>query len=1064
MKQSSLNLQWRRLLTLIFFVGCTAVALAQSRATGVVTDETGETMPGVTVTVKGTTTKAITDLDGNFTIDLGKGNNATLSFSFLGYITEERKVTSGQKLKITLKEDNKQLDEVVVVGYQDVRKRDLTGSVAKVDLNNLLAAPVSSFDQSLGGRVAGVNVTSNEGQPGGMMNIVIRGNNSLTQENSPLYVVDGFPVEDPRIAQSINPADIQSLNILKDASATAIYGARGANGVVIITTKSGSEGRMNVSYDFSYGKQYISKQIKMMDAYEFVKLQQENYPSAMSQTYFQTIDGKTWTLDDYKNIPQYNWQDLIFKDAPVQSHNVSLSGGGKDVRYNASLSYYDQDGIVLHSNYNRLQGRLGTTLTRNKWTVNLNINYSRVTQNGSSPSQSSWSGMNNLFYSVWGYRPVTYPDVPLNTLLSNGYDDATDTSKDYRFNPIMSLNNEYRRNITTYTQFNGFVQYDIIKGLKLKISGGYTEQSSRGDVFNNSKTRYGSPISNEHVNASVGRGNRVTWLNENTLTWQTNLRKKHYFNTMLGLSFQNSDYEYYSIHTINIPNESLGMAGMAEGTPTNPGSLKSSWAMMSYFGRFNYNYKSLYYATFTMRADGSSKFRGNNRWGYFPSGSLAWNFTEEKFMKPTKKILNSGKLRLSWGLTGNNRVGEYDTWALFATLKDRIGALGTSGSIPGAVYSFNNNVYTGTAPVSVTNEALKWETTEQWNAGVDLSFLNDRISLTADVYRKTTRDLLLQATIPYSSGFTSATKNIGKVRNDGLEFTLNTINVKTKNFSWQTNFNIAFNRNKVLELAENQEAYPTAATFDQNFNTQASYIAKKGYPMGSMYGYIYEGTYKYDDFNQSGSNYTLKSTVPHFASESNTQPGMPKYRDINQDGVVDDNDRTVIGNGLPIHTGGFTNDFTYKNFDLSIFFQWSYGNDILNANRLFFESGWNKARELNQYASYVDRWTVDNPTSDIPRSTTSSSNRVFSTRIIEDGSFLRLKSVTLGFTFPNKWLARTGITKLRVYAAAQNLFTLSNYSGYDPEVSIRDSALTPGLDYSSYPRARQFNFGLNLSF
>lgn len=379
-------------------------------------------------------------------------------------------------------------------------------------------------------------------------------------------------------------------------------------------------------------------------------------------------------------------------------------------------------------------------------------------------------------------------------------------------------------------------------------------------------------------------------------------------------------------------------------------------------------------------------------------------------------------------------------------------------------YPFDNDITSvGTVPTSLPNEDLKWETTEQWNIGIDLSFFRERINFTADLYRKTTRDLLLEASLPLNSGYYSATKNIGKVRNDGLELTLSTKNIKTKNFTWTTDFNIAFNKNKVLELAENQLALTTAASFDQNYNSQPSYIAKVGLPMGMMYGYIYEGTYKYDDFIKSGDSYTLKSGVPYFSSETNTQPGMPKYKDINGDGIIDSNDRTIIGRGLPIHTGGFTNNFTYKGFDLSIFFQWSYGNDIMNANRLFFENVDGK-RELNQFASYADRWTPENPDSDIPASTSSSSNRVISSRIVEDGSFLRLKTLTLGYTFPKARVAKSGLSNVRLYLAAQNLWTLTNYSGYDPEVSVRNSALTPGLDFSSYPRTYTISFGVNLGF
>lgn len=1037
--------------------------LAQVLVKGTVKDALGEGVPGASIQVKGTSQGTITDLDGKFAFNVSN-KNAILVISFIGYFTVEEKVDTQKPMNIILKEDTKTLDEVVIVGYQELRRKDLTGSVSKANISDLLNTPVASFDQTLGGRIAGVNVSSGEGMPGGQMNIVIRGNNSLTQDNSPLYVIDGFPVEDPSVGSSINPNDIESIDILKDASATAIYGARGANGVIMITTKKGIVGQPKIKYDGSFGFQNITRTIPMMDAYEFVKLQSELNPTLVEGTYFKEYDGKKWSLEDYRNIDQYNWQDKIFRTAWMQNHNLSLTGGSESVRYNASFSYYDQDGILLESNYKRLQGRVNTSIQKKKLKMNLSVNYSRAITTGSSPSQNSYSGMNNLFYSIWGYRPVMEPGIPLRTLEDNIMDDAIDSSIDYRFNPYKSLKEEYRKGYTNYLQFNGFAEYEFIKGLKLKVSGGYTYDGRKNDTFNNSGTRYGNPKSQDKVNAQVANAQRLTWLNENTLTYQTNINKKHFFNSMIGASFQNSDYDYYAFKTVQIPNESLGMAGMNQGLPSTTSSLKSSWSMLSYFGRFNYNFKSKYYATVTFRSDGSSKFRSDNRFGYFPSGSLAWNFTEEEFVKPLKSIISNGKLRASWGLTGNNRVGEYDTYGLYDILKEKVGDYNSLGSIPSGVYPFNGNLTTGTVPISLPNKGLKWETTEQWNVGVDLGFLKERISVTADWYRKTTKDLLLTAALPPSSGYISAMKNIGKIRNEGFEFTLNTTNIQTRSFKWTTNFNIAFNRNKVLELAEDQLSLQSSALFDQNYNSQSSYIAKVGYPMGTMYGYLYEGTYKYEDFNKSGNSYTLKPNIPHYTSENNTQPGMPKYKDLNGDGIIDSNDCTMIGNGLPKHTGGFTNNFEYKGLDLSVFFQWSYGNDVLNANKLFFESSANKTRDLNQYASYANRWTPDNPYSDIPVASNSSSNKVFSSRIIEDGSFLRLKTVTLGYTLPAKFIRKWKLDTARIYVAGQNLWTLSGYSGYDPEVSIREGALTPGLDFSAYPRAYSISFGINLGF
>lgn len=1051
---------------MLFVLFSVTVAMAQVLVRGTVIDQAGESVIGASIQVKGTTQGTITDIDGKFSLGV-PDKKSVIVVSFIGYATKELQVDTSKPMSIVLEEDTKVLDEVVVVGYQEVRKKDLTGSVAKADMNELLNTPVGSFDQTLGGRIAGVNVSSSEGTPGGTMNIVIRGNNSLTQDNSPLYVIDGFPVEDAAIASTINPSDIESLDILKDASATAIYGARGANGVVIITTKKGKVGKAQITYDGSVTMHHVTRTIPMMDAYEFVKLQAETYPASIANStggYLMEYQGKQWTLDDYRGIFQYDWQDEILRTALQHNHNIRLTGGTEGVRYNASVSYYNQDGILLNSGYERFQARANTVIKRDKLDISLTTNYSRSIQTGSTPSETSYSGMNNLFYSVWGYRPVTYPNKSMESLLNDVKDEAIDSSNDYRFNPIRSLKEEYRKYYINNLQLNGYVSYEFIKGLKLKVSGGYTYDARKNDQFNNSNTRYGGPTSTDKVNAQIIRNERLTWLNENTLTYQTNIKKKHFFNSLVGITFQNSDYEYYSLKSTHIPNESLGMAGMADGTLSSSSSLKSSWSMMSYLARLNYNYKSKYYATASFRADGSSKFSKKHRYGYFPSGSLAWNFMEEEFMAPIKKVVGAGKLRVSWGLTGNNRIGEYDYYALLQMLKEKQGDYISNGSIPSGVYPFDNDMSSvGMVPVSLPNEDLKWETTEQWNVGLDLSFFNERLNFTADVYRKTTRDLLLEASLPLVSGYYSATKNIGKVRNDGLELSLSTVNVQTKDFTWTSDFNIAFNKNEVLELAENQLSLTTAARFDQNYNSQPSYIAKVGLPMGMMYGYIYEGTYKYDDFVKSGNSYTLKDNVPYFSSEANTQPGMPKYKDVNGDGIIDTNDRTIIGRGLPIHTGGFTNSFTYKGFDLSVFFQWSYGNDIMNANRLFFENAGGK-KDLNQFASYANRWTPENPESDIPAATKSASNNVISSRIIEDGSYLRLKTVTLGYTFPKALIAKAKLSNARVYVAAQNLWTWTSYSGYDPEVSVRNSALTPGLDFSSYPRAFTLSFGVNLGF
>ncbi len=1067
MKDSVINLKH---VVFLCFCICTQWMSAQKQVSGVVFDDQGEKLIGVTVQIKNSKQGGtITDMNGNFKIESASAKDI-LVFTYVGYKTLERQVSWNTPMKIKLESDNVFLDEIVVVGYQDMKRKDLTGSVGKVEIEDLQKVSVPNFDQALAGRVAGVQVSSSEGMPGASMNIVIRGNNSLTQENSPLYVIDGFPCEDPEIASTLSPNDIQSLDILKDASATAIYGARGANGVIMITTKKGVAGKMKINYNMSAGVQNLSKKLEMMNAYEFVKLQSEIYTQAEMESdngYFQTYEGKKYTLEDYRNVPQYDWQDMIFQSAWQQSHNVSLSGGTEDARYNGSVSFYDQDGIVIKSNYQKMNGRLNLVIKKNKLTANITGNYSHTVSTGASPSQNNYSGMNNLFYSVWGYRPVTTPNKPLESLRNNIMDDGVNQLIDYRFNPILSLENEYSKRFYTGFNVNAYVEYEIIKGLRVKVSGIYSSDDRRNESFNNSKTKNGYPGSTSGVNAYLGVNKRDTWLNENTVSYNTTFQKKHHLSTLAGITMQSSTYKANTQNMKQIPFESLGMAGMALGEPSSTSSLIQENSLLSYLARANYNYASKYYLTVSFRADGSSKFDKDNRWGYFPSMSAAWNISNEKFFKPAKKIINNLKMRAGWGQTGNNRIGDYDRFALLDMMRGNSGNYTLSNGLIHAVYPDNNTpTNAGVVPIRLANKDLKWETTSQTNIGLDISLFNSRVNLTLDWYKKITSDLLYYTEIPLTSGFGGATKNIGKVDNTGLEFTLNTVNIKTKNFQWTSNFNIAFNRNKVKELAEGVTAKTSIASFDNNYNTMPSYVAKVGYPIGMMYGYLYEGTYKLDDFNTVGSDYVLKTGIPYFSvgGKEGVKPGYPKYKDINGDGVIDDNDRTIIGRGEALHTGGFTNNFTYKGFDLSIFLQWSYGNDILNANRLIFESTFNKRKNLNQFASYADRWSMENQDSNIPCVNSSPSNRVFSSRVIEDGSFLRIKDVVLGYSFPKSLLKKISIDKLRVFVSAQNLVTFTSYSGYDPEVSVRNSALTPGLDYSAYPRTVNFNFGINVGF
>ncbi|WP_232826064.1 SusC/RagA family TonB-linked outer membrane protein [Chitinophaga alhagiae] len=1014
---------------------------------GLVTDQDGGApLPGVSVKVNGTSRGVMTDADGRFSIGAKPGE--VLAFTFIGY--EKRSVTVGNQasLQVFMKATATGMNEVVVIGYGTVAKKDLTGSVSKVNIEDMAKAPVMSFDEALAGRVAGVQVSSSEGQPGSQMNIVIRGANSLTQNNAPLYVIDGFPIEDPENA-SINPDDIASIDVLKDASATAIYGARGANGVIVITTKKGKAGKPVVTYSGTYGMSKVLKTMDMMDPYEFVQYQYARNPTAATEAYLK--DGRT--LDYYKTAKGYDWQDQIFRTAPMTTHNISLRGGNSQTLYSISGSVANQEGIIINSAFRRYQGRVTIDQTvSEKVKAGVSVNYSNTNQTGASPSANASQSTNYLLFSVWGYRPITGSSIDL----SEGLDDPDlNDVADYRINPVISSKNELRLQGIKNIMANAYIDYKITKDLLLKVTGGINNQVGRSDAFFNSLTRNGTPVIPTNVrgiNGSVRYTEANSWVNENTLSYRKTFNKVHKLDAVAGVTMQGGNRGSYGFAVQQVPNEELELDGLDEGIPYQAYASNGNYTLSSFLGRVNYSYKSKYLLTASFRADGSSKFAPQNRWSYFPSGAVAWRLSSEEFMKPLR-FVSDAKLRASYGVTGNNRVGNFDYLP--------------SLTLPiGASYSFNNATPNkGVIPGTLGNANLKWENTEQVDLGLDLNLFRNRIEFTADVYRKTTYDLLLEANVPYTTGYQTVFKNIGKVRNEGLELTLGTENVRTKHFSWSSSFNISFNRTRVLALAEGEEALLTPMTWDSGYKG-ALYIARMGQSTSLFYGYIWDGLYTYDDFDQPSPNtYVLKKDRPtNTDTRDQIQPGHNKFRDINGDGVVNNEDMTVIGRGLPIHTGGFSNNFSYKGFSLNVFFQWSYGNDIMNANRLMFEENVGNRNNLNQYKSYVNRWSHDNPNSNIPVSRGQTMYGIYSSRVVEDGSYLRLKTVSLAYSLPAKYLRPLKISNLAVSVQAQNLITWSNYSGMDPEVSVRHSALSSGFDYSAYPRARTVTFGLKASF
>jgi TonB-dependent starch-binding outer membrane protein SusC len=1077
---------------LLSFTGDSIAQSTGKTISGIVRNNNGEPMQDVSVTVKGTRTVTTTDAEGRYTIKV-PSSNSVLVFTNVGLVSQQKPVGNNASINVTLLPDAANLQDVVVIGYGSVKRKDVTGSVARVNVQDLQKAPVKSVDDALAGRVAGVMVTSADGQPGSNAEITIRGVGSVTQSSAPLYVIDGFPQEDANF-NSLNPAEIESIEVLKDASATAIYGARGSNGVIIITTKRGKSAKPTLTYNGFYGAQKPIKFMKLMSPYEYVRMQNDANPIYANAAFF--TNGVT--LEDYKNRQAIDWQDLLFNDAPgFQNHSISLSAKANKTAYTVSGSYSDQEGLIIKSGFKRYQARFTVDQdVTDKLKLGVNVNYANFKSYGQIPSvqnvptgqvvsSSNWNLMTNL----WSFRPVLGSKA---ADMSFVYEDLLDNNIDEgglpgsgRVNPYISTLNEVNDRLNNTLNANSYLQYKITNDLTLRVTAGINLVRNDNYIFHNSFTNSGSPLTSYGqtygVNGSTSTGKSFSFLNENTLTYNKAFNKNNVLNAVIGATTQKNNGQSYGYSATNIPSESLGIKGLGGGTPYSVSSSSSLSAMQSFLGRVNYTLFQNYLLTASFRADGTSKFYPDNRWGYFPSGAFAWRFGNEKFMKGLK-FISDAKLRMSYGATGNNRVSDF---AYMSLLNANVNAFS------GSSYSFNNGIVYNITVNSMGNQHLKWETGIQGDVGLDLSLFDNRISIEADYYKKVTKNLLLNASQPYSTGFTSAYMNIGKVSNEGLEFSLNTVNVKSKNFIWNSSFNISFNRNRLLSLNNNEDALLTARQFESSVQTVTNYIAKVGQPIAQFYGYIADGMYQLDDFykvpnGNSGFIYVLKDNIPYYGtksyisnpSTSNTlpvQPGDPKFKDLNGDGILDVNDYTVIGNPYPIHFGGFSNNFTYKGFDLNIFLQWSYGNNVINANRIKFEGGTNAAVfptainqgliNFNMFETYTNRWTPENPSNLYPRvNANAGGTRQYSTRIIEDGSYLRLKTLQLGYSLPAKWLKRAKLSSARLYVSGQNLITLTRYTGPDPEVStFSGSNLTPGFDYSPYPRTRVMTIGANIS-
>lgn len=1035
---------WMTLLALIITIGM----YAQNTIKGVVIDETDSPLIGATILVKGTSNGAVTDLDGNFTINASKGT--VVSVSYIGYKPQDIKVQDQKTLNIKLVPDNAMLDEVIVMGYGSMKRGDLTGSVSSVSAKNVEGFKTGSVMEALGGQVAGVQITQTDGTPGSGFDIKVRGIGTMNGDASPLYIVDGFQVDDINYLAN---SDIESIEILKDASSAAIYGARAANGVVMVTTKSGKSGRPVVSYNGSASYRTISKTLDMIDSYEFVKLQLEINPGKYGTTYYKPGSDdngnphRYQTAEDYIGVDGIDWQKETFNPTWSQDHNFSIMGGNDNTKYTASFSRYNENGIFKNSGFDKTSGkfRVNQKVTKNV-SFDATINYANTNKRGVGTSGDS--GRFNMLAQILSARPTGGLALTNEELLASAIDPLELANEDNlaQVNPIIQTESVTNTKRAEMWSGNLSVSWEIIKGLSFKTAGTYNTTNIRTDVFykNGSKEAYRN---GQKPYGQTQMGRDMRWTNYNNLMWKQKVNN-HSYDVMLGqeISFKSSEYLFGQAKDFpfdNLGNNNLGMGA----TPSRVRTDYSDKTLVSFFARGNYSYNNRYLLTATVRADGSTVFSAKHKWGYFPSFSAAWRVSEENFMKNFHFISNF-KLRFGWGTVGNDRISNYLSLDLYEQSK----------------YGVGSNTVVVLTPKQLKNENLKWEGSTTSNLGIDLGFFDNRLNLTADFFIKNTKDLLLEQSLAHVTGFSSQKQNIGKIQNKGIELSLNSTNIQNRNFTWQTDFNISFIRNELKSLQSGVNAMYSRSGFNSEF-TDNDYVAIVGSSLGLIYGYEFDGIYQSSDFDRmANGGLVLKPGITRNDRYTTgaLEPGVVKYKDQDGDGVITTNDRTVIGNAIPKWFGGITNTFNYKGVDLSVMLQFNYGNDIYNATRLYATQSQNE--RSNQLAEVADRWTPTHASNKVPSAKGYVKNELYS-RFVEDGSFLRLKNITLGYTLPQKWTKKAYISKLRIYGSAQNLFCLTGYSGYDPEVSsASNSPMTPGLDWGAYPKSRVMTFGIDIQF
>ncbi|MDR1201315.1 MAG: TonB-dependent receptor [Tannerellaceae bacterium] len=960
------------------------------RITGTVVDEYGESIIGANIVEKGTTNGVVADGFGNFSIMIS--NNISLQVSYIGYITQEIAVKNQTTLHIILKEDTKTLDEVIVIGYGSIRKSDLTGAVSSVRSDALRDLPSNNISSALQGRVPGVHIQQNSGAPGANMQIRIRGANSITGSNEPLWIIDGFPGDQ----NTINTSDIESIEVLKDASSTAIYGSRGANGVIIVTTKQGKSGRIGVDYEGSFSIQKVRKKLDLMNGNEYARFYNTFWKTTQGEDYFTQQEMEAFG----KGI---DWQGLIFRSAPIHDHALNITGGNEKTKFSVGTSIFDQKGIIKENSFQRivLRANINHEISK-KLVVSYNSILSRTNHR---PTDDT-----NILLSALSATPTVgpYTDDGKYRQLNDVYS----FSPDNLINPIAYFNETSNKQISNKVMANLAFIYKPIDDLSIKISGNVTNTDYRSDNYT------GVEYPNSSGRAGISTNNSLHLNSDNIITYNKRIDDKH--NITATGAFTYEDYTYKSLNAsgsgfLSDATESYNLGSAS--TINTPSSSYSNWTLLSYLGRINYSFNNKYLATVSLRTDGSSRYSEGNKWGYFPSGAIAWRVSEENFMKNIL-FISDAKIRIGYGETGSTAIDPYYTLDMLS-----------SGKV-----SFNDALYTYYAPETRLPSDLKWETTSQTDIGLDLHLFNNRIRITADYYIKNTRDLLNTVQLPASLGYTTTVKNIGKVRNKGFEFFVDA-NIINDEFKWDASASISFNKNKVIKLYDNQDIQGT--TYNISIANDYVNILREGKSMSAFYGYLSDG------FDGEG----------HF-----------KYKDLDSDGSISDKDKDFIGDPNPDYLYGFTSNFSWKNFDLSFFIQGSQGNDIYSLSMITQNHkvylGYNMLKEV-----FYDHWTPQNTNAKYPAIDNTISTKI-SDHFIYDGSYVRLKNIKLAYNLPVNKIGINWLQKGQIYISGQNLLTITKYPWWDPDVNTKggSNSINQGIDDYSYPTTKSFTVGLKLSF